>query len=167
MDAPKTRKLAIRALQCARHAGLRALLLALPALLLLAAGIAQAPGSKTGELVRAKQRWTDTGIRDYQFTISRVCECLNEEAMHVVVKNGAISSARYTPSGTPVCAERLQDVPSIDALFDEMIANNTLPRGRVTWTPNKDYPYPEKAHVERDVSMYDSDVSYWLRDFSH
>jgi hypothetical protein len=167
MKLPKQLTMTLHALAVATHAGLRAWLLAVPALLLLAAGAAQTPGRKTGELARAKQRWTDTGIRDYQFTISRVCECENEGPMRVVVKNGAVSSARYTPGGQAVGPERLQDVPSIDALFDQMIANNTLPRGRVTWRPNKDYFYPEKAHVERHVSMYDSDVSYWLQDFSH
>ncbi len=167
MKLPNQMALTLHALDVAMHVGLRALLLVLPALLLLAAGVAQAPGSKTGEFVRAKQRWTDAGIRDYQFTISRSCECLDEEAMRVVVKNGAVFSARYTPSGTPVGAERLQTVPSIDALFDNMITDVAQPNGRATWTPNKDYPFPERAHMDPDASAADSDVSYWLRDFSH
>ena len=167
MKLPNPMAMTLHALDVATHAGLRALLIALPALLLLAAGVAQAPGSKTGELAQAKKRWTDTGIRDYQFTLSRSCECLDEEAMRVVVKNGAVSSARYTPSGNAVGAERLRDVPSIDALFDQMITDVAQAHGRVTWTPNKDYPFPEEAHMDPDASATDSDVLYWLRDFSH
>ena len=162
----------------AKHSGLRALLCAALTSLLLAActpqsqeeasdKIAQPAEKVTGDLVRAKQRWTDTGIRDYQFILSRVCECQNDGYIHVVVENGTVSRARYVPSGQAVSAELLQTLPSIDSLFDAMIDAANRPLGRVTWTPNKDYHYPEHAHIEPEGSALDADVSYWLRDFSH
>ncbi len=113
----------------------------------------------------AKQRWSDANVQDYQFTLRTICYCLPESDIVVSVKGGVIDTAFYKDTESPVSAERLQAVPTVNGLFDKIedaYANNAA---LVQVTYNGTYGYPEDVFIDYSSNLADEEFRYQVTDF--
>ena len=86
------------------------------ALTAAACGSGTAPSE---ELTAARSKWQRTGPASYTVTIRISCECTAEMAGPVVVtvRNGAVESRMYVPSGAAVSAQYVGSFPAVEGLF--------------------------------------------------
>ncbi|MEO7363189.1 MAG: DUF6174 domain-containing protein [Gemmatimonadaceae bacterium] len=77
----------------------------------------------------ARARWADRGPSSYTITIQRSCECLRESSgpVEVTVRDGVVTSRRYTYDSSEVSSSYALLFPSVDELF--RIVDNELRRG--------------------------------------
>lgn len=131
------------------------------------ASSATAPAAQTSEqLARDKQLWLDAGIHDYAFTLSRHCYCIPEEKILVVVKNDAIASATFTPSGKTLDPERAKSLPTVSSLFATLEENLARPMAKSSWSANAETHHLEKIFIEINSMVSDASYGYSLSDFS-
>lgn len=73
-------------------------------------------------LTANRTKWEAAGIRSYQFRYSRDCFCPPEiyRDKNIVVENGVVVSATYVDDGSPVPLDFLDDLPTINDLFDQI-----------------------------------------------
>jgi hypothetical protein len=128
---------------------------------------AAAPAAQTSaQLASDKKLWLDAGIHDYTFTLSRHCYCIPEEKIVVVVKNDAIASATFTPSGKPLDPERAKSLPTVSSLFATLEENLPRPMAKSTWSANAETRHLEKVFIEINSMISDASYGYTLSDFS-
>ena len=95
----------------------------LPALRIAAVSATFACTSATGpqesDLAIAKQRWLLSGVRAYDYTIYRSCECPPEwsQGITISVSNGVVTRRTNATTGAPA-SESATGFTTIDALFD-------------------------------------------------
>lgn len=109
--------------------------------------------------------WNDSGITSYQYTYRRLCFCLPQEDIVVVVVSAAVTEAYYTPSGTVLANEDLESLFTIEELFDLIQEAIDSKVARLDVVYNKDYGYPEDIYIDWDEHMADEEIRYVVLDF--
>ena len=106
--------------------------------------------------------WHQAGINDYRYTYRRSCFCAPQEDIVTVVKGGIIAEAFFTPSGTPLSADQIGNVVTIDRLFaiiQQAIDNKAAKLG-VTY--HADLGYPEKVYIDQVASIADEEITHMV-----
>ena len=124
------------------------------------------PTDAATALADARARWARSGVADYQYTITRGCECSPESVGPVVieVRNHQVQTRRYL-SGTavdPQFAELFSAVPGLFDLIDEAIQE---PAAGLAVRYNAEYGYPETIQIDWVAGFADDEVSYHISDF--
>ena len=137
--------------------------------LLLAAAACEAPTAPTegDNLAAARARWTAQSGPSYSYKVNRSCECvLGGRLMAVTVRNGAVTSAEYLDSSSPVEAALLTYVLTVPDLFD--LIQDALDRKAaylaVTYDPM--YGYPTRIEVDYSANAVDDEVVMSARELS-
>ncbi len=99
-----------------------------------------------GTTAQQRQVWEGQGIDDYRFAYSRLCFCLQRGTVQVTVRDGRITDVRQVESGQPVPRDAWGEFPTVDGLFDGIIAA----QARDDYTSIKYHPtlgYPVEAEI--------------------
>ena len=124
------------------------------------------PTDPATDLALSRARWFNTGVRDYQFTIARVCECTPESTGPVVVevRAGVVAERTYVSGSSvdPQYADLFTSVPGLFDLIDEAIRRDAAGLG-VRY--NSVYGYPESIQIDWRAGAVDDEVSYRITDF--
>jgi len=94
-----------------------------------------------------RNRWSSLGIVDYQFELSRGCECLPIGPVRIVVEGGVVVSRTVVETGEPLEASQSTLYPDIPGLFD--LIDDAYRRAidvRVTF--DQQYGYPRSASID-------------------
>jgi hypothetical protein len=88
-------------------------------IVLTAAACGSSTAPSAAELIAARSKWQRSGPASYTVTIRISCECTAEMAGPVVVtvRNGAVESRTYVPSGAAVTAQYVGTFPAVEGLF--------------------------------------------------
>ena len=125
------------------------------------------PTDPATALADARARWARSGVADYQYTITRGCECSPESVGPVVieVRNSQVVTRRYL-TGTavdPQFAELFAAVPGLFDLIDEAIQGDAV---GLAVRYNEEYGYPETIQIDWVAGVADDEVSYHISDFT-
>jgi hypothetical protein len=138
--------------------------------LLVAAGAcsdATDPTDQGQALALSRDRWNDSGIANYRFTIARLCECAPETVGPVVVevRGGEVSDRKYASGVTvdPQYADLFTNVPGLFDLIDEAIRRDAA---GLAVRYNAAYGYPESIQIDWVAGAVDDEVSYRISDFT-
>ncbi len=134
-------------------------------LIALLAGATHADTSRQ-DFTAARQVWDTAGIHDYQFTLAQHCFCPAEEAIRIVVRQDAVASARYTPSGQSVNSDRLNSLPSLSAIFQKIEDGYARNAASIQLSLNPEYGYPERVFIDYTTMIADEELIYLIQDFS-
>lgn len=99
-----------------------------------------------GNVAQQRGVWERRGIDDYRFAYGRVCFCLQHGTVQVTVRDGRVTDVRQVESGQPVPRESWGEFPTVDGLFDAIIAA----QARDDYTAVKYHPtlgYPVEAEI--------------------
>jgi len=138
-----------------------------PALLLLAGcSDATGPGDQHALLQQNLALWSRRGPADYQFTITRICECLPETAGPVLieVRDGQVNDRRYD-SGAAVSPQYDDLFRPIPGLFDLISQALETPAAALSVRYNRRYGYPESIQIDWVAGVVDDEVSYRVDGF--
>lgn len=113
----------------------------------------------------ARAQWSQSGITSYRFTLQQSCFCLPEEPVVVTVRGGVVASARFTPSGTPVGAERLVTLPTLSGLFALADAAYAARAAQIDFRANATHGYLETLYIDPDYQMADEERGYTVSAF--
>lgn len=140
----------------------------LPLVLVLAACVdSSGPTDPTTALALARARWFGSGVSSYQYTITRVCECVAESTGPVVieVRDNTVQIRRYVSgvSVDPQFADLFTTVPGLFDLIDEAIYT---PAAGLAVRYDGTYGYPVSMQIDWVAGAVDDEVSYHITDFS-
>jgi hypothetical protein len=113
----------------------------------------------------ARAQWLQGGIASYRFTLQQSCFCLPEEPIVITVRGGVVASARFTPSGTPLGAERLATLPTLSGLFALADAAYAARAARIDFRANATQGYLEMLYIDQDEQMADEERGYAVSAF--
>ena len=120
-----------------RH--IRSLLFAL-ALAGCAAPLAQG-GAGAQDASAQRRLWTQQGMDDYRFVLTRECFCLGRGPVAVTVRDGRVAGVRDPQTGAAVPDESAVGVITIDQLFDRIAeAQANGEHTQVEYHPTLGYP---------------------------
>ena len=125
------------------------------------------PTDPASALADARARWAGAGVANYQYTITRGCECSPESVGPVIieVRNHQVQTRRYL-SGTavdPQFAELFTAVPGLFDLIDEALQ---APAAGLAVRYNAEFGYPETIQIDWVAGFADDEVSYHVSDFT-
>jgi hypothetical protein len=134
---------------------------------LAACSTATDPTDPAAALADARTRWSSAGIANYDYTITRGCECSPESVGPVVieVRHHQVQNRRYL-TGTavdPQFAEIFSAVPGLFDLIEEAILE---PAAGLAVRYNAEYGYPETIQIDWVAGVADDEVSYHISDFT-
>jgi hypothetical protein len=105
-------------------------------------------------LLRAQSRWERSGIDDYTYTISWICECgLNQGPVEVTVENGQVVGGPREGYGT------------IDALFEMLQEAIDHPADSVTAAFEETYGYPTEGRMDYIHNAIDDELEFEVLSF--
>lgn len=112
------------------------------------------------ELDKHKNLWSTSKITNYQYSYKRFCFCPQKEDIVVVVKEGVIYNAYYTPSDIYLDSEELKNLTSIDEYFDfiQDIINKKVFSLSVDY--NSTFGYPMTISIDYYENAVDDKVTY-------
>ena len=112
------------------------------------------------ELQRNRQRWASVGIRDYEFDFRRSCFCTADatEPVHIVVRNGAITSVVRTRDGQPASTQ-LTVWPRVDELFADVQQRLEQRAERLDVQYDPTYGYPRSIVADIVLTMADDEYA--------
>ncbi|WP_339135730.1 MAG: DUF6174 domain-containing protein [Candidatus Electrothrix sp. GW3-4] len=104
--------------------------------------------------------WKDAHLSNYTYTYKRVCFCPPEEDIIVAVQYGEVALASYYPSNTPVTPERLDDLMTVEELFEviQKAINDDVARLDVAYNPQ--LGYPERISIDIDERIADEEMTH-------
>jgi hypothetical protein len=139
-------------------------------LALLTLGSCTSPTGPTDlaeQLRLSRDRWAQTGLADYQYTITRGCYCPPETVGPVVVevRAGQVVSRRYAGGSAvdPRFADLFVTVPGLFDLIEEAISR---PAAAVSVKYHPTLGYPESIGIDWLAGAMDDEVSYRVSDFA-
>lgn len=104
-------------------------------------------------------KWEDyLADNDYSFTLQQIEGGQNSGPINVSVTNGAISGASYQ-NGTPVSADVLSSLPTIEQVFDD-IRQTTSANQRADALYNPNRGFPEFVLLSNNEQTSADDVRY-------
>jgi hypothetical protein len=135
--------------------------------LTVACSDATGPSNPADALAEARSTWLRSGIADYQYTITRGCECTPESVGPVVieVRNHQVQTRRYLTGTTvdPQFADLFATVPELFELINDAIQE---PAAGLAVRYNAQYGYPETIQIDWVAGFADDEVSYHITDFT-
>jgi Family of unknown function (DUF6174) len=125
---------------------------------------ATAPGES--DLALARQRWAQSNVRSYDYTISRSCFCTPESMRPVTVSvtNGIVTRQVYADTGGPV-ATAIPDFTTVDALFDVIDAAFARHADRVDASYDPIRGVPLSIWIDASFQMADEEFGYSVSAF--
>jgi hypothetical protein len=140
-------------------------------LLLLAFILAACSFGITSEFDKNLQKWQDSGITHYRFSLNVGCFCAFRDQMPITVEvqNGEIVSMTY-PDGTPVTKtdpnyETFAKHATVDRLFAELEAGLAGGAEEVTVTYDPTYGYPSEIYFDYIKAAADDELSLSVSNF--
>lgn len=124
------------------------------------------PISKRWQFDAARERWFDNAPPSYQYTVRRLCECINSIHLRVSVVNGAVSSMQPVGGGPEVSAETRALYGPMPALF--AIVSETMD-GDLYWMRAEYDPelgFPVNVFFDYYASMADDEWGFVVSDFA-
>jgi hypothetical protein len=129
---------------------------------LLSCGDADGPGvpNAWSELHAARWRWSMSGVVDYEYGYTRLCECLPTDLSEprIEVRNGAIVRVWDERSGAEVPVDRYGWYLTVTALFAAI--ENAIAEGvhqlDVDYDPTLGYPLT--LFIDYDAQMADEEL---------
>jgi len=112
------------------------------------------------ELNKNMELWRHSDLSNYTYTYKRNCFCPPEEAILITVTNGQVTAASYSPSDTPLPPERLNNIMTIDKLFQVIQEAITQQYDRLEVTYNATSGYPESIITNPNEQATDLGGSY-------
>lgn len=144
-----------------------------PALLLGALLVAGCGGSSDSsketdqsQLDKNERLWEASSVDGYQYTIHTSCFCFPEEDVVVLVVDGEVASAFYTPSGVFLSGDRLAATRNIEGLFDliqNIIIDDIDDDLEVEY--DETFGYPSRININISQQASDGGVTYTIFDF--
>ena len=130
-------------------------------------GEEDAPAAETVPVAyrMARAQWLQSEVTSYRFTLRQSCFCPPEEPVVVTVRGGVVAAARFTPSGTPVGAERLATLPTLSGLFALADAAYAARAAQIDFRANATHGYLETLYIDPDYQMADEERGYTVSAF--
>lgn len=119
--------------------------------------------TERNDFEEARLRWEDSGIADYSFQLRRICECLPDGPVLIVVEDGEIVSTEWV--GTPPPQPTVPFALTIDellALIGETLAERPH---RVTSSYARE-GYPIDVSFDMDEITADDEWAVSIREFT-
>ncbi len=134
--------------------------------LLLWAACDSEQDERLDRLHASRSVWLDAALPDYEFTWQRMCFCPLLPPVRVLVDGNAIVRVADAETSAPLPADRHDDFPTIDALFDELeeLIRRDPHRLEVTYDP--ELGYPSSVSVDIDERIADEEFSYTVTDLA-
>ncbi|CAK8723146.1 Lipoprotein [Candidatus Electrothrix laxa] len=104
--------------------------------------------------------WKNANLSNYTYTYKRMCFCPPEEDITVTVQYGNVNAASYYPSNNPVLPERLDDLSTVEELFQLIQKAITSEVAQLDVTYNADLGYPEHIFIDVDKQMADEEMTH-------
>ena len=129
-----------------------------------ACDITTAPGES--ELAQARQRWTLSNIRSYDYTASRSCFCApaSLRSITVTVTNGVVTARVYAGSGEPVPAAD-SEFSTVEAWFGVVQAALARHADLVDVKYDPALGVPLSIAIDGSFQAADDEVTYSLGNF--
>lgn len=139
----------------------RAGLVAALAVVLTGCGLLEADtwGERQEALDRNRDLWESQAVGSYTFRLLRSCFCPVGGEFTVTVSDGAVVAAERT-DGSPVPAEDLQYLQTIDDLFDVIQTAIDYRADRFEAEYDRDVGYPALIDLDSDRNAVDDEVHY-------
>jgi hypothetical protein len=141
-----------------------AILLSLIALTFLSA-CRDVAGPPLTDLIAARARWTAHRPSSYEYRLTISCFCVVRPVIVTVVGTTA-TAATHVDDGTPVSAEELSHLPSIDGLFDLVIHARSQNYAQADATFEPILGYPLTISLDHATGMADDEVWYSVSRFA-
>ncbi|MCI5142067.1 MAG: hypothetical protein D3909_10170 [Candidatus Electrothrix sp. ATG1] len=106
--------------------------------------------------------WKNANLSNYTYTYKRMCFCPPEEDIVVTVQDGDVLSASYIPSNTPVMPERLDDLMTVEELFQVIQKAITDEVAQLDVTYNSRSGYPERIFIDVHELMADEEMTHMV-----
>lgn len=121
--------------------------------------------SDQSQLEKNERLWETSSVDGYQYTIHTSCFCLPEEDIVVLVVDGEVDSAFYTPSGVFLTADRLAGMRNVEGLFDfiQNAINDGVYELAVEYDETFGYPLEIDTDVNREAM--EAEIIYTIFDF--
>lgn len=121
--------------------------------------------SDQSQLEKNERLWAASAIDGYQYTINTSCFCFPEEDVVVLVVDGEVDSAFYTPSGVSLNSDRLAATRNIEGLFDliENAITDDIDDLEVEY--DETFGYPLRINIDISQQASDGGVTYIIFDF--
>lgn len=125
------------------------------------------PADPRALLAQNRALWGSANIRDYQYTITRYCECTSEGSGPVIVavRSGQVATARYV-GGAAVDPQFSGLFTNVPGLFDLIEDALNRPAAAVSARYHASLGYPESIQIDWVAGAVDDEVSYRITDFS-
>lgn len=109
-----------------------------------------------------RQRWSQSNVSSYQFVDKRFCYCLPEQDIVVTILNGQVDNAFFTPSGSYLTENRIDQLLTVDDYFDliQEAIDSQVASLEVTYDAMLGYPL--SIYIDRDERLADEEVRYTL-----
>ncbi len=128
------------------------------------------PGTKN-EYDANLEKWQNTNINHYRYSLSLICFCPGTDKMPltVEVQNDEVFSMTYA-DGTSVLAndpqfEFYSQYATINRLFTELKADLDGRAAEVTVTYDSTYGFPTKVNIDRIKNAIDDELALTVSDF--
>ena len=140
-------------------------LVALALIVSLVGCIHSAPPPSTGNpdqdaLNQNRALWKEAHLSTYTYIYQVMCFCPPEEDILVKVLYDNVVDASYSPSNNPVMPERLDDLMTVEELFQviQKAIDDEVAQLEVTY--NAKLGYPERIYIDIDERMADEEVTH-------
>jgi hypothetical protein len=151
----------------ARGPGAGLLLLVLPLLAVVGCGDGSR-GLVEEELELRFANWRSLGIRDYDFRYQESCPNCSperEEEVRIEVRQDQVTAVIILATGAPRPAAELPDWPTVDRLFERLLAHLRRPGAQASVTFEADWPVPTTAIAFLDGSL-EQGFTFVVADFT-
>ncbi len=118
--------------------------------------------AKSSQTEINQRQWLSYG-QDYQFIFQQHCYCTEEylKPMRIQVNQGVISTASYIESGEVVKEPVLKDLPTVNSVFEKLLAEETVAAESLIVEFDEKYHYPKSVKIDYSKRMADDEI-YWL-----
>lgn len=122
------------------------------------------PMSERLRLSVARDRWLDHAPRDYQFTMQRICFCIDIPEMRVIVVDGAVVSVRPVGGGEELTGfDRGRFLPIVD-LFALLLEGIERPAYAVHAEYDPSLGFPADVFIDYERNIADEEYGFRVRD---
>lgn len=115
-----------------------------------------------------RQKWQDSNIRDYSFTLQRSCFCTPDvtRPVNISIENGKLVDASYADTAEPLSdtAQQINQL-KVNDLFKQIGEALDSNAERVDVTYDKQYGFPTSVYIDRDSRLADEEVGFNISNF--
>ena len=112
------------------------------------------------------QRWSEQP-QSYTVTFQQQCFCMPDylRPIQLAVENNQIVDAIFANDQSPVPAEIISDLPTIEKMFHALEAAKAIPAERIDAEFDPQFHYPSKIYIDYDAQLADEEVHWQLSNF--